>query len=107
MSDSDAGRELFWSVAQPHLEAGVLVRGTIMGRPCVRTADGEFVAVPHSGTGRLVVRLPEDRVAALSAEGVGEPWGPGARVFKGWMAVHGSDPAVWSSVIAEALAAAE
>ena len=106
MSQVAEGEALFWSVVEPALAAGTLVRGTIMGRACVRTPDDVFVAIPHAKTGRLVVRLPEARVEALSAEGVGEPWGPGERVFRGWMAVGGFERQVWESLIDEARAAA-
>lgn len=106
MSEHGEGHDLFWSVVEAHLAAGTLVRGTIMGRPCVRAPNDEFVAVPHSKTGRLIVRLPPARVEALTAAGEGEPWGPGGRVFKGWLAVKGRDRARWHAIIDEAREAA-
>jgi len=41
-----------------------------------------------SQDGRFILKLNEERVAALVTEGIGKPFSPGAgRVMKGWLEV--------------------
>ncbi len=98
---TDAGAELFWSIVEPALKSGELEKGTIMGRPCVRR-NGEFVAVPHSKTGSLVVRLTADRVAELIEEGTGGAFAPAGKVFREWLQVTEVDRERWTALIDEA-----
>jgi hypothetical protein len=52
------------------------------GEPC-RHGPGR-----PSQDGRFILKLDEERVAALVADGVGKPFSPGAgRVMKGWIEV--------------------
>ncbi len=97
------GAELFWSIVEPGLESGQLERGTIMGRPCVRKG-GEFVAVPHSKRGSLVVRLTTDRVAELIEAEVGGSFAPAGRVFREWLEVRELNRERWTALIDEAAA---
>lgn len=99
------GAALFRRVTEPYIEAGEVERGTIMGRPCVRTA-GEFVAMPYDATGALVVKLDAARVAELIDEGTGTPFVPANRVFREWVAIDRRDDALWTRLFEEALAAA-
>ncbi len=62
--------ELFWEVAEQHLAAGAIERGTIMGQPCVRAAGNGFVAMPDHRTGALIARLSEDRVGELIGDDI-------------------------------------
>ncbi len=53
--------------------------------------------------GRLVVKLPAERVAELIRDGTGEPFDGGkTRPMKEWLAVSGLDPEVWSALSHEA-----
>lgn len=50
----------------------------------------------------LVVKLPNPRVAALVAEGVGRPFNPGhGRLMKGWLTLVG-DRGSWAELVREA-----
>jgi hypothetical protein len=54
--------------------------------------------------GRLVLKLPADRVAALASSGDGEPFDPGhGRVMKEWIAIDLDAVAFWSGLAREAL----
>jgi hypothetical protein len=55
-----------------------------------------------SSHGRLVLKLTEERAAALVSEGVGKPFSPSAgRVMKGWVEVTAPD-ASWVRLAKEA-----
>jgi hypothetical protein len=63
-------------------------------------ANGKLFALFTQGT--LVVKLPNERVAALVAEGIGTPFDPGhGRLMKGWLAVA-SPRASWLALTKEA-----
>jgi hypothetical protein len=62
--------------------------------------NGKLFALFTQGT--LVVKLPKVRVAALTDEGVGEPFDPGhGRLMKEWLAVRSHD-ASWIDLTKEA-----
>lgn len=53
--------------------------------------------------GQLVVKLPRDRVEALSAAGTGVPFDANkGRPMKEWLAVEGGDGETWVSLAGEA-----
>jgi len=63
--------------------------------------NGKLFALFTQGT--LVVKLSHDRVAALVAEGVGEPFDPGhGRLMKGWLTVV-NPRASWLELAREAI----
>ncbi|MQA00540.1 MAG: hypothetical protein GEU80_14620 [Dehalococcoidia bacterium] len=82
-------------LAKPGVE-----RGTMMGFPCLR-CEGRFFASLEPRTGRLIVKLPADRVATLVERGAAEPFAPNGRTFREWAALP--DPASWSRLANEAL----
>jgi len=54
--------------------------------------------------GRLVVKLPADRVEALVTAGTGERFDPGhGRLMKEWLAVPHNDTRLWPRLAREAL----
>jgi hypothetical protein len=55
--------------------------------------------------GRLVVKLPADRVESLASSGQGKPFDPGhGRLMKEWLAVDFSAQSLWPALAREALA---
>ena len=54
--------------------------------------------------GRLVVKLPRERVETLVAGGVGEPFTAGkARPMREWLTVIPNEDATWQNLASEAL----
>ena len=53
--------------------------------------------------GKLVVKLPQERVATLIASGTGEHFEPGhGRIMKEWVAIQPSSRSEWLSLAGEA-----
>lgn len=102
MRDDDACLP-FWELVEPLFDDGDVEEGTIMNFPCLR-AGGEFFGMPHHATGEAVCKLPRDRVAELVAEGTGQPFGPGAKVFKEWVLVGHEHRDRWLALLREARA---
>jgi hypothetical protein len=76
-------------------------RSTMMGYPCVRRA-GRFFASFDPRADALVVKLPQERVGELIADGTGEPFAPNGRVFREWATIPDPDPVVWERLLLEA-----
>ncbi len=93
----------FWEVAEPLLSEEGVVTGSIMNFPCLRQGK-EFFGMPHHETGDAVLKLPRERVAELVAEGVGQPFGPGKKVFKEWVLVSQEHRDRWLELLQEARA---
>ncbi len=98
-----AAGDAFWDATFPLLAEDDVEEGTMMQFPCLRTA-GEFFAMPRHQTGDAVLKLPADRVAQLVAEGVGQPFGPGEKVFKEWVLVSADHDDRWLDLAREARA---
>lgn len=97
---------LFWTLAEELIaEDPRVVEGTIMRGRCLRVEDEFLALVSYKGSG-LVVKLPPDRVAELIAEGIGQPFGPGKKVFKAWVSVPEPDADRWRALLREGVAAA-
>lgn len=73
----------------------------MMGLPCVRL-DGRFFASLDRRTQALLVKLPQQRVGELIADGVGEPFAPAGRVFREWVAIPQPDRECWQRLLTEA-----
>ena len=54
-----------------------------------------------STRGRLIVKLPRERVAALIADGVGRPCTMGNRTMREWVVIGPERHAEWPSLAAE------
>lgn len=96
--------DVFWDACGPFLGDGRLVEGTIMGGPCARTPDGEFVAMPHHKGPGIVVKLDRARVSALIDDGIGQPFAPAKKVFKEWVLVEDHDEDRWHDLLEESIA---
>lgn len=94
----------FWDAAAPLQAEGVLAEGTIMGGPCVRTASGEFVGMPHHKGPGLVIKLPKARVQGLIDEGAGQSFAPAGKVFAEWVLIEAHDEEGWESLLRESVA---
>jgi hypothetical protein len=89
---SDSLRKLAPIVAA--YEKDLAEPGRKFGKNGLKGKSGKLFALFTQGT--LVVKLPNERVAAIDAQGVGKPFDPGhGRLMKGWLTVtstkrHGS-----------------
>lgn len=106
MTAKAEGDALFQSLADPLVAAGAAQHGTMMGFPCLR-ADGKFFASLEPKTGRLIAKLPAERVRALVDGGEGAAFAPNGRVFREWVAIEPEDEPLWTQLLAEALAFAQ
>ncbi len=73
--------DLFWELAaELQAENPSIVEGTIMNGRCLRVGKEFLALVDYKGSG-LVVKIPKTRVAALIAQGRGQPFAPAGKVF--------------------------
>jgi hypothetical protein len=105
MASDDVSRA-FWDAAKPALARDGVRTGTMMGFPCVRLR-GVFFASSDRESGDLIVKLPEQRIRALIADGDAVAFAPNGRTFREWARCPHRDPARWRRLIDEALAFAE
>jgi hypothetical protein len=98
----DAARDLYDQLTDDLLYDPTIGRATMMGYPCVRLA-GRFLASFDDKAGRLVVKLPHERVAQLVETGTGDPFAPAGKVFREWVSIPTVDRRVWQTVLAEAV----
>jgi hypothetical protein len=103
---SEEVSQAFWDAARPALSRDGVQTGTMMGFPCLRL-QGVFFASSDRETGDLIVKLPQDRVGQLLAEGRAVAFAPNGRTFREWARVPQRDAARWRRLIDEALAFAE
>lgn len=94
----------FWQACAPLQAEGLIVEGTLMGGPCVRASNDEFVAMPHHKGPGIVAKLHRDRVAELIEAGVGKPFAPAKKVFKEWVLVEAHDEDQWRELVRESVA---
>jgi hypothetical protein len=83
------------------LSADPLVSESQMfGWPCLKIGGKVFA----TGAGDdLVVKLPRERVEALIASGVGQPFDPGmGRVMKEWALIGSAEQGTWVALAEEA-----
>jgi hypothetical protein len=95
------GEERFWELAEPFLVRPEVTRSTMMGFPCLRVR-GQFFASTDRANGNLLVKLPEERVDELVAEGRAEPFAPAGRRFREWAAVPFTRSRSWRKLLDEA-----
>jgi len=95
------GEQLFWALADDLLKRPGVTRSTMMGYPCLR-CDGAFVACVESKTGRLVVKLPSDRVLELVSSGRAVPFAPNGKAFREWAAFPAPIRKQWAAILDEA-----
>ena len=92
----------FQSLAANFLHEPGVTKSKMFGSEGLRVG-GKFFATLVKG--RLVVKLPKERVAALVASKDGEFFDPGmGRLMKEWLAVDPGSKADWLSLVGEAKA---
>ena len=97
MADAD---ELFEQVKARFPEGGDVTTGRMFGSSGLKV-DGKIFAMAVKG--RLVVKLPRERVQELIESGEAEPFDPGhGRVMKEWVAVPPTDAQGWAGLAEEA-----
>ena len=85
---------------EPGVEVGGGRRG--FGRGTLQVGGRIFAMVSH---GRLVLKLPRERVAGLISAGVGAPFDAGkGRPLAEWLALADADDAIWRDLAREAAA---
>ena len=102
-SGGDDARDLYDELTDDLLYDPAIGRSTMMGYPCVRLAR-RFLASYDDKLGRLVVKLPSDRVAELVRAGTGDQFAPAGKVFREWVAIPTIDRRLWRTLLAEAVA---
>lgn len=102
--DESANGALFWSLVEAlQAEDPRVVEGTLMNGRCARVGEEFLALVDHKGSG-LVVKLPPARVEALLETGVGRPFAPAGRVFRGWVSIPTPDRTLWGELLREGVA---
>lgn len=89
---------LLW---EPGVTPPDAARGRRFGSDALKVNGSIFAMLTR---GHLVVKLPRERVAALIAEGAGEPFDAGKGTpMKEWLTVLGDDEETWQTLAREAL----
>jgi hypothetical protein len=101
-SGGEDAHDLYNELTDDLLYDPAVGRATMMGYPCVRLA-GRFLASYDDKAGRLVVKLPSERVAELVMAGTGDPFAPAGKVFREWIAIPTPDRQLWRTLLAEAV----
>jgi hypothetical protein len=91
----------FASIAEVELRAPDVAGGTGFGRSEGLRISGKIFAMLVKS--ELIVKLPKDRVAELSASGVGHPFDSGkGQLMKEWVAVSTKAGRRWPALVEEA-----
>ncbi len=94
--------DLFDAVASDQLGDPGVTEAKMFGSPGLKLGSKPFVCLVK---GRLVVKLPAERVDALAAEGGAERFDPGmGRRMREWASVEPGDREHWLGLAAEARA---
>jgi hypothetical protein len=103
----DEGEAAFARLAEtlskdPRVDDPEMARAKGFGSKGLKVARKLFA---FESKGRLVVKLPSDRVEALASSGKGKKFDPGhGRLMKEWLAVDFASHTLWLSLAQEALA---
>jgi hypothetical protein len=91
--------ETFQPLIDAELARPGITAGRMFGSPVLKVGGKVYAMLVK---GRLVVKLPRDRVA-LMASGLGDPFDPGhGRPSKEWVAVDAAASRRWRSLVDEA-----
>jgi hypothetical protein len=97
-------QDVFWELIEElQHEDPRVEEGTIMGGRCARVS-GAFLGLVDFKSSGMVVKLPRDRVDELIAQGVGQPFAPGGKVFREWVSIPERDRRRWRSLLREGIA---
>lgn len=96
-----SAEERFAAIAEVELRTPGVTGGTGFGRSEGLRVAGKIFAMLVKG--ELVVKLPKDRVAELSASGTGHPFDSGnGRLMKEWISVPTQAGRRWPALAEEA-----
>ena len=92
--------EAFQPLIDTELVRPGITAGRMFGSPVLKVGGKVYAMLVK---GRLVVKLPRDRVEALVASGLGDPFDPGhGKTSKEWVAVDAAASRRWRSLVNEA-----
>ena len=94
--------EMFWDLAKPIMLTKNAQKGTMMGFPCLRTAEGQFFASLEKDSADMIVKVSAERVKELISSGVAHPFAPNGRTFKEWALIGLAEREVWFDLLQEA-----
>jgi TetR/AcrR family transcriptional repressor of nem operon len=99
-AENDAAEKLFASIAEALLERATVTTARMFGSTCLKTS-GKVFAVAYKG--RLVLKLPADRVESLVKSGRGVLFDPGhGRTSKEWASVAPESKDSWLKLATDA-----
>lgn len=94
------GDASFESIAETFLSDPRITKAKMFGATSLKVGNKVFAMVFR---GRLVVKLPKQRVEALVASGDGEYFDPGhGRIMKEWVALQPRTKDEWLNLVEEA-----
>ena len=92
--------ETFQPLIDAELARPGITAGKMFGSPVLKVGGKVYAMLVK---GRLVVKLPRDRVEALMASGLGDPFDPGhGKPSKEWVAIDPAASRRWRSLVNEA-----
>jgi len=92
----------FWDIAEELMARPGVEEGTMMGHRCLRV-DGQFAAMHSVRDEGLIVKLSEEQVDELVAEGAGHQFAPAGKVFREWVLIPDADARRWPSLMSQAV----
>lgn len=100
-----SGDKQFEAIVEAYLGEPAISRGKMFGSSGLKVGNKVFAMLVK---GKLVVKLPKERVTALVASGQGEQFDPGhGRLMKEWVAVEPQSGSEWLDLAKEARAFVE
>jgi TfoX/Sxy family transcriptional regulator of competence genes len=97
--------EQFETIVKTFLVEPRITRGKMFGSSGLKVGNKIFAMLVR---GKLVVKLPKERVACLVASGEGERFDPGhGRLMKEWVGIEPQSEARWLDLAHEAIASVE
>ncbi len=104
-ASTEGSQSLFDAVVAAHAGDAGVTQSKMFGSPGLKTGGKVFACLSR---GKLVVKLPAERVEALVAQGKGARFDPGmGRQMREWVEVAPSSAAEWLGIAAEARAFVE
>ena len=95
-----SAKAAFESIIETFAGDAAITRGRMFGAPALKVGNKVFA---YLARGKLVVKLPTDRVEAIVSSGQGQRFDPGyGRIKKQWVAVPEDARTQWLELAREA-----